>query len=134
MVPNLSLGEEATGPITALIATSQLVNVLVNLARNAEQTHNVAKLLAAPGTYFRMNVGVKIADSEWLQINNPIFYKKWFGSKSISTARHATQNWANLVVALDDYKSMGEFVALTKKYLEGETEAIGQCALRITTK
>jgi hypothetical protein len=134
MVPNLNLGKEPTGPITALTGTSQLVNTLTNMARNAEQTHNVAKLLAAPDTYFRMNVGVKIADAQWLQINNPIFYKKWFGAKSNGAVRHATQNWDNLVVALDDYKSMGDFVALTQKYLEGETEAISQCALKVAAK
>jgi hypothetical protein len=92
------------------------------------------RLLAAPDTYFRMNVGVKIADAQWLQINNPIFYKKWFGAKSNGAVRHATQNWDNLVVALDDYKSMGDFVALTQKYLEGETETISQCALKVAAK
>lgn len=135
MVPDLGLGDEAKGPFTALTATGQLVNALIALARNAEQTHHIAELLAVPGTYFRMNVGVKIADTSWLEINDPVFYKKWFGSKSsVDTVRHATQNWANLVIALDDYKSMDQFVALTKTYLEGQSEAISQCALGITAK
>jgi hypothetical protein len=131
MVPNLDLGRQASDPFTTVTSTGRLVLALMSLADNSEQTHLITKLLVPSDAYYRFDLGIKIADSSWLEVNDPNFHKKWFGSESV-TAKHRIENRVRIVVALDDYKSMDKFVALTKKYLEGEVEAISQCALRIT--
>jgi predicted acylesterase/phospholipase RssA len=106
MAPNLDLGPEGTNPLSTAAADVKLVKALASLSTNSEAANGLAISFVPKDTYFRFNVGVKL-------------YEK------------TGDNWADILIAMDDYKDMVKFVGLTDTYVKGQTALITQCALKV---
>ena len=135
MEPNVSLPPEGTNVINRITGTIGLIEPMWELATLTEQANQMAEPLNEKGTYFRFNIGEEIPEKRWVEKVDPPFFQRWFGGQETKTVEHVTsKNWAKITIGLADYKKMGDFVKLTKKYTESEDTRIAVCAGKIPPK
>jgi len=135
MEPNISLPAEGTNVFNNITGTAEIVKAMYQLATTGEHANQQAQPLCEKGTYFRFNLGEKIAEKRWVEKVDPPFYKSWFGLGETKYVDHFTpENWAKVTIDLADYKKMGDLVRLTEKYIQSEDARIGVCAGKIPPK
>jgi hypothetical protein len=135
MEPNVSLPPEGTNVFDRIIGTVGLIEPIWELATLTEHANQMAEPLCEKGTYFRFNLGEKIAEKSWIEKVDPPFFQRWFGGGETEIVEHFTpENWAKIAIDLTDYKKMDDLVSLTVKYMESEDSRIGVCAGKIPPK
>jgi len=138
MNPNIALPKESTNTFGNLFASAGVAKSMFNLVTLSEHAAQIAAKISEPGTYFRFNVGSKIAERRWVERVVPSLYDKWVkGAKEHDVEHYEPEDWLKITIELDDWAGMKTFVELTLKYLnEGEQlanlDAVGK-KLKITT-
>lgn len=100
MQPNIKLDEQPSNPLEVPGYAKALLEATTKVATDCETTHNLAQGLftGRSGVYWRFNAGVR-----------------------------AGNDWAPMI-KLDDYQGMPKLVEITKTYLQGQVQAVQQCA------
>ncbi|KAF9046654.1 acyl transferase/acyl hydrolase/lysophospholipase [Panaeolus papilionaceus] len=135
MAPNVELPPEGTNVFNSVTSSVGIVKSMWELTTKAEHANQMAKPLCEPGTYYRFNVGEKIAEKRWVEKVDPPLFQRWFsGAQPIEVQRVTAENWANITIDLADYKHMGDFVRITLRYLETEDKRVKECASKLPPK
>ncbi|KAF9553084.1 phospholipase [Agrocybe pediades] len=122
MTPNVEIG--------GLLST---VKGMWELSMKTEHANKMAEPLCEKGTYYRFNVGEKIAEKRWVETVEPGYIARLFGAKTQYIDHFTPENWVDISIDLADYKHMGDFVRLTKKYIatDEEQKRVSECAQKL---
>ncbi|KAL4247804.1 hypothetical protein ABKN59_007113 [Abortiporus biennis] len=103
--PNVDISKYQSGLQATMILTA-----FVSVATNTEYANYQARMASEPGTYFRLNPGIKIVEAD------------------------GTVNWGKLI-SFDDWAGMPELVRITEEYLEGDEEKkiVEECAQKLAS-
>ncbi|PPQ86546.1 hypothetical protein CVT25_007204 [Psilocybe cyanescens] len=135
MGPNVELPKEGDNVFENIGGTVGIVKSMWELCTKGEHANLMAEPLCEQGTYFRFNVGEKIAEKRWVEKVDPPFYKKWFGKDTPKYINHFTpENWADVTIDMADYARMPDLVRLTQKYVETEDARVSQCSMKVAPK
>ena len=137
MEPNVALAPQGTELASNAVGTAVLLARMAELTTSAERANQMAKPLNEMGTYYRFNVGKKIAEKRWVEKVEPGLFAKWFEGEKPEEIEHFTpENWAKVTIDLDDHQHMPDFVRLTEKYLETDAVAtdVTECARKLPPK
>ncbi|KDR80872.1 hypothetical protein GALMADRAFT_135962 [Galerina marginata CBS 339.88] len=134
MGPNISLPAEGTNVFNNVVGTAGLLVSMWELATKGEHANQMAEPLCEKGTYYRFNVGEKLAEKRWVEKVDPPFYEKWFGADTKDVEHFTPENWANVTIDLADYAHMPDLVRLTQKYTESDDARVTQCGERLPPK
>ncbi|KAJ3516977.1 hypothetical protein NLJ89_g797 [Agrocybe chaxingu] len=137
MEPNVSLPPEGTNILNNITGTAGILKSMWELTTKTEHANQMAQPLCEKGTYYRFNVGEKIAEKRWVERVEPTYWQRWFGGETAKDAEKFTpENWAKVTIDMADYARMDDFVRLTQRYVETDDvkEKVTVCAAKLPPK
>ncbi|KAJ2921098.1 hypothetical protein H1R20_g15995, partial [Candolleomyces eurysporus] len=135
MNPNVVLPDTSSNALGNLGSTAVLLKRMWELVTLTEHAHQMAQSISEPGSYFRFNIGKKLAEKRWIETVAPSVFDRWFhGAKDQQVERYTPENWAQVTIALDDYKGMADFVTLTLEFMKTEVEKTKNAAGKLPPK
>ncbi|KAF8158515.1 acyl transferase/acyl hydrolase/lysophospholipase [Crassisporium funariophilum] len=134
MEPNVSLPPEGTNVFNSVTSTAGILASMWALATKAEHANQMAAPLCEKGTYYRFNLGEKIAEKRWVERVDPPLWQRWFGTEPHDVEHFTPENWAQVTIDMADYEHMADFVRLTQRYIETEEKDIELSAGKLPPK
>lgn len=81
-----------------------------------------------------MNPNIALPDTSSIALGKsvaPDLFERWFGSYERTIEKYTPENWAQVTIALDDYKAMDHFGMLTQEYMKTEVDKAQTAAAKL---